>query len=168
MDFSKFFKTMSKQSITTLLITADKGADCEVAYFSECKPSAVSKKNGMHLYKLTTVQCKLGLDYATLPEVVERHNEPDYKERKDNFEPMVNGKLYFNNGKIYVSLFYPTDPVSFFVVENEGTGESYMTTNLTEEEKAITIPSYWTKRDNPLANVYRRINTDNILSIRIK
>lgn len=146
------FNTMRYEDIFAKMSTIKNGTMARIKYFSEMPIKAAYKKQGIHLYKITEVTVRFGVNYNNIASVKARKSENantnDYKTTYswvDGFE----NKICFNEntGKNYVRFAYlphgDNRHVNYEIVRIE---ETYTTESLSNEDKELVIPSYWNKR----------------------
>ena len=163
------FNTMPYDDIFAKLSSIKNGTMARIKYFSEMPIRATYKKQGIHLYKITEVTVRFGVNYNNIASVVEKKSENNEINSHKTTYSWVNGfenKICYNEntGKNYVRFTYlphgDNRHINYKIVKIE---ETYTTKNLSNEDKELIIPSYWNKQHN-MPEV-QNIAFDHIISI---
>lgn len=169
------FKTMDRETVKTIINGIKAGTFTRVTYCSTPSLTAESKKNGVKVTKVTTTTVRVGIDYEAQKAVQQYKAEHEVEQRDfSSWENDEEGRIVFvpKTGNTLVRVYkvpQNSNTESYFIIEDSKGKRAVK--HLTDEDKALFIPSYFKeKSEDKVKRAFeestQKINIDKFIAIK--
>ena len=167
-------KKLDRETVKTIINGIKAGTFTRVTYTSAPSLTSASKKAGVKVTKVTTTTVRVGVDYENL-KAVQQYKAEHTVEKRDfsSWENDEEGRIVTvpSTGNTLVRVYkvpQNSNTKSYFIIE-DGNGKRAVE-RLTDEDKALFVPSYFKQRTgdkvvDAFAESTQKINIDNFVDI---